>query len=99
MLEAIKESIQQAISTDQVSDDVSDQVKRLIKAVGSGERSSAELIKSLKLAHAPTFRKNYLTPALEGNWIERTQPDSPRSPPQRYRLAAKGINWLNAKQT
>jgi len=93
MLEAIKESIQQAVSTDQESDQVSDQVKRLIKAVGSGERSSAELMKSLKLAHAPTFRKNYLTPALEDNWIERTQPDSPRSPTQRYRLATKGSNW------
>tara|TARA_B110000285_G_scaffold54529_1_gene62092 strand:+ start:1401 stop:1706 length:306 start_codon:yes stop_codon:yes gene_type:complete len=89
MLEAIKESIQQAISTDHASD----QVKRLIKAVGSGERSSAELIKSLKLAHAPTIRKNYLTPALKGNWIERTQPDSPRSPTQRYRLTIKGSNW------
>ena len=86
MLETIKESIQQAISTDQVSD----QVKRLIKAVGSGERSSAELMKSLQLAHAPTFRKNHLTPALEDSWIERTQPDSPRSPTQRYRLTLKG---------
>jgi Fic family protein len=94
MLEVIKESIQQAISTDQASD----QVKRMIKAVGSGERSSTELMKSLKLAHAPTFRKNYLTPALEGNWIERTQPDSPRSPTQRYRLAAKGRTWLTAQQ-
>ena len=94
MLEAIKESIQQAVSTDQVSDQVNDQVKRLIKAVGNGERSSAELMKSLKLAHAPTFRKNYLTPALEDNWIERTQPDSPRSPTQRYRLTLKGREKL-----
>ena len=90
MLEAIQESMQQAISTDQVSDQVSDQVKRLIKAVGRGERSSAELMKSLQLAHAPTFRKNHLTPALEDSWIERTQPDSPRSPTQRYRLTLKG---------
>lgn len=97
MLEAIMESIQQAISTDQVSDQVSDQVKRLIKAVGSGERSGAELMKSLKLAHAPTFRKNYLTPALEESWIQRTQPDSPRSPTQRYRLTAKGLNWLESQ--
>jgi phage shock protein A len=76
MLEAIQESMQQAISTDQVSDQVSDQVKRLIKAVGSGERSSAELMKSLQLAHAPTFRKNHLTPALEDSWIERTPPNA-----------------------
>lgn len=80
ILEAIKESILQAISTDHVSDHASDQVKRLIKAIGPKERSSAELMKTLKLAHAPTFRKNYLTPALEAHWIERSQPDSPRSP-------------------
>jgi len=98
MLEAIRESIQQAISTDQASDQVSDQVKRLIQSVGKGEQSSADLMKSLKLAHAPTFRKNYLTPALEGNWIERTQPDSPRSPTQRYRLSARGINWLTTRK-
>ena len=93
ILEAIKESIQQAISTDQVTDQVSDQVKRLIKALASGERSSAKLMQSLKLSHAPTFRKNYLTPALKDNWVERTQPDSPRSPTQRYRLSPKGLNW------
>ncbi len=36
------------------------------------------------------FRQNYLTPALEHGLIERTDPDSPRSPRQRYRLTAKG---------
>lgn len=95
MLEAIEDALQQAISTDQVSDHVSDQVKSLLQAIAKGERSSAELMKALKLSHAPTFRKNYLTPALEGDWIERTQPDSPRSPTQRYRLASRGRNWLN----
>jgi len=98
MLEAIKASILQAISTDQVGDQVSDQVKRLIQAIGHKERSSAELMQVLQLAHAPTFRKNYLTPALEGHWIERTQPDSPRSPTQRYRLTAKALNWHTSNQ-
>ena len=78
---------------DQVSDQVSDQVKRLIHAIGDDEVSSAELMQALKLSHAATFRKNYLAPALAGNWIERTQPDSPRSPTQRYHLSAKAINW------
>ncbi|MFQ3241347.1 MAG: hypothetical protein ACI9JZ_001031 [Lentimonas sp.] len=86
------------MATASVSDHVSDQVKRLIKAAGSGERSSAELMKSLKLAHAPTFLKNFLTPALKDNWIERTQPDSPRNPTQRYRLAIKGSNWRLKEQ-
>jgi len=98
MLEAIRESIRQAIETDQVSDQVSDQVKRLIQAMGEGQWSSAELMKALKLSHAPTFRKNYLTPALNGDWIERTHPNSPRSPTQRYRLANRGKNWLHSRK-
>jgi DNA-binding PadR family transcriptional regulator len=51
-------------------------------------------MKTLGLSHRPTFRKNYLNPALEGGWIERTQSDSPRSPTQRYRLTPKGRQWL-----
>jgi len=98
MLEAIKDALRQATPTDQASDQVSDQVKRLLKAIGKKEQSSAELMKRLKLGHAPTFRKNYLTPALEGNWIERTQPDSPRSPTQAYRLTAKGRHWLASRK-
>jgi Fic family protein len=98
MLEAIKESIQQAISTDQVSDRVSDRVKRLLLAIGPGEKSSAGLMKQLKLSHAPSFRKNYLSPALEAKWIERTQPDSPKSPTQAYRLTPKGRHWLAARK-
>ena len=94
MLEAIREAIVESISTDQVTDQVSDQVKRLLQAIGKGEHSSAELLQTLELSHSPTFRKNYLQPALEGGWIEYTQPESPRSPTQRYRLTAKGINWL-----
>jgi DNA-binding PadR family transcriptional regulator len=31
---------------------------------------------------------------MEDEWIERTQPDSPRSPTQRYRLTGKGQRWL-----
>lgn len=95
MLESILQSIREATPTDQVTDQATDQVKRLLKAIGKGEKSSAELMKSLKLTHAPTFRKNYLTPALEAQWIERTQPNSPRSPTQRYRLTEKAIALLN----
>jgi hypothetical protein len=55
---------------------------------------SSDLIKALGLSHRPTFRGNYLNPAIKGGWIERTQPDSPRSPTQRYRLTEKGRQWL-----
>lgn len=83
-----------SVVTDQVSDQVSDQVILLIQALGKGDRSSQGLMMILGLSHRPTFRKKYLNPALEGNWIERTQPGSPRSPTQRYRLSRKGIGFI-----
>lgn len=55
---------------------------------------SNDLMQALGLSHRPTFRNNYLNPALEDEWIERTQPDSPRSPTQRYRLTGKSQRWL-----
>ena len=69
------------------SDQVSDQVKALMKSFGSdAELSSDELLRRLGLRHKPTFRKNYLSPALAAGVIQMTEPDSPRSPAQRYRL-------------
>ena len=38
------------------------------------------------LTHRATFQKNYLNPAIEANLIERTIPDKPKSPKQKYRL-------------
>ena len=58
--------------------------------LGTGERSAAELMRALKLAHRPTFRKNYLHPALAAGWIEMSNPASPRSPVQRYRRTKRG---------
>ncbi|GAB4350529.1 MAG: hypothetical protein Kow0073_05030 [Immundisolibacter sp.] len=62
-------------------------------AAGNAEYFSVSLMQVLGLSHRPTFRNNYLNPAIEGGWIERTQPDSPRSPTQRYRLTGKGHRW------
>jgi hypothetical protein len=47
--------------------------------------STSELMEKLKLTHRPTFRKNYLHPALSAGLIERTEPDNPNSPMQKYR--------------
>lgn len=100
MLHMIRDAIPAALHddhpTDQVSDQVSDQVADLLRALGNRELGSSDLMKALGLVHRPTFRKNYLTPALEASWIERTQPDSPRSPTQRYRLTEKGKAWLRS---
>ena len=87
ILGALLEALESSTVTDQVSDPVTDQVKRLLAVFLRDEILSAEeLMRRLDLKHKPTFRDNYLRPALTAKRIAMTQPDSPRSPTQRYRL-------------
>lgn len=76
-------------NTDQESDQVSDQdkspIERLLSALGNDTLSAADLMARLGLSHKPTFRKNYLNPALEQKLIERTIPGKPNSKNQKYR--------------
>lgn len=92
MLEIIRDTLKDTTvvgrSTDQDSDQVTDQddaINRLLSALGDEELSAAEIMKRLELSHRPTFRKNYLTPALDKGLIERTIPDKPNSKNQKYR--------------
>ena len=39
----------------------------------------------LELKHRPTFRDNYLLPALELGYIDMTIPDKPNSSKQKYK--------------
>lgn len=94
LLEAIREALREAMATDQVFDQVTEQVKRVLAHLSDGPLGGAALMVALGLSHRPTFYQNYLNPALDGGWIERTQPDSPRSPTQQYRLTAKGRQWV-----
>ena len=73
MLEIIRDSLTEISvvgrSTDQDDDQVTVQDKtpagRLLFAPGNDTLSAADLMKRLGLSHKPTFRKNYLNPALE----------------------------------
>lgn len=86
--------------TDQDSDQVTVQdktsVERLLSALGDDTLSAAELMERLSLSHRPTFRKNYLNPALEQSRIERTIPDKPNSKNQKYR---KYTGWPQIAKT
>lgn len=92
MLEIIRDTLKDTTvvgrSTDQDSDQATDQdspINRLLAVLGNEELSAAEIMKRLELSHRPTFRKNYLTPALDKKLIERTIPDKPNSKNQKYR--------------
>lgn len=86
MLQTIVDALRDVGSTDQVDDQDSDQVKRLVACIGKETLSAMQIMERLKLSHRPTFRINYLNPALEAGFIERTIPEKPNSSKQKYRL-------------
>jgi ATP-dependent DNA helicase RecG len=73
---------------------LSDPVLRLLSVLQAGELSPNELRTMLDIKHRPTFRQNYLHPALSSDLIRRTIPDKPNSRFQKYRLTAKGRQRL-----
>lgn len=95
MLQALSLALEEAVRnepvTAQVTDQVTDQVAKLLRALrGSAPLGVNDLMAEVGLAHKATFRANYLKPALEVGLIVMTDPDSPRSPVQRYRLTVQG---------
>ena len=90
LLSALLVALRDSPNTDQVDDQVSDQVAALLRALGTKTLSALECMKRLKLSHRPTFRANYLNPALSAGLIERTIPDKPNSRLQKYRVTTKG---------
>lgn len=91
MLSALLESL---METDQVSDQVSDQVKQLLRIFDRDPLSASELMQRLHLSHRPTFRKNYLQPAMEASLLEMTIPDKSNSRLQKYRVTRRGAELI-----
>ena len=79
-----------------VTDPVTDPVDRVVLTLASGEMAPSALWERLGLKHRPTFRENYLHPALERGLVEPTIPQKPTSPLQKYRLTEKGREHLNS---
>jgi ATP-dependent DNA helicase RecG len=67
-----------------------DPVHRLLNLLQTDEMSSRQLREALEIKHRPTFRKNYLHPAMDAGFIEYTIPDKPNSRLQKYRLTSAG---------
>ena len=87
MLQVVLEKM---CTTEQVTDQVTEQVSSLLGALKNRELGRRDLMGALGLKHRPTFVYDYLQPALADELIEMTQPDSPKSPTQKYRLTKKG---------
>ncbi len=85
MLEAIYDSINELLKTEQVSEQVTDQVQRLLNVLQNDVLSTKEMMEKLELKHRPTFRDNYLLPALQLRLVEMIIPDKPNSSKQKYK--------------
>ncbi len=69
---------------------VTKQIKRLLINFEKN-MSRNEILKSVNLKDRVTLKQVYLNPALKAGYIEMTQPNSPNSPTQKYRLTDKGL--------
>ncbi|SHI33375.1 Fic family protein [Dethiosulfatibacter aminovorans DSM 17477] len=84
LLQAIYDSLLELEQTEQVGVQVTEQVIKLLSVMGSMPLSNNELMNLVGIKHRPTFRKNYLLPAMEHGFIEMTIPDKPNSSKQKY---------------
>lgn len=85
LLKAVYDTLTEIASTEQVTVQVTVQVESLLKRMEDREYSTKELMELLDLKHRPTFRENYLLPALVLGYVEMTIPDKPNSSKQKYR--------------
>lgn len=71
-----------------------DQVLALLRILENKELSVKDMMEELSLNHRPTFRTNYLHPALNEGYIIPLYPNQPSHPKQKYRLTDKGKELL-----
>ena len=89
LLQVIMDTLQNTTvvgNDDNVEEQRDPLVDKLREAIGNDVLSTSEIMKRLGLSHRPTFRQNYLNPALSNGIVEMTIPDKPNSRNQKYRL-------------
>ena len=91
----VREQVEEQVRG-QVDNELPSGVVRLLKAF-KGEMSVMEMMMALKLGGRRNFLEKYLSPAIESGLVEMTQPDSPRSPTQKYRLTEKGKDFTRRR--
>lgn len=89
LLGIIRDTLMELEDTVQVAVQLTEQVKKLMAVLKKEPLSTKELMENVNISHRPTFRDNYLLPAMRLNLIEMTNPDKPNSSRQKYRRASK----------
>ena len=82
--------------SESVTGQVTGQVTARLLAFCSQPKRASEIQSAIGIKHRETFVNNYLNPLLVKGWLERTNPDKPRSRLQQYRLTEKGRMQLRA---
>lgn len=77
---------------EQVNEQVTEQVEKLLDVISDEEYSTKEMMELLGLKHRPSFRDNYLLPALELGYMEMTIPDKPNSSKQKYKKVEHALS-------
>ncbi len=77
--------------TDQVTAYITAQVSAQVALFCREPRSSKEIMAELGIKYWKTFQSNYLLPLIDMGILERTIPDKPKSPLQRYRTTKAGL--------
>ena len=83
-------------TSNSTSNNISEKMLRLV-GVLKGEMSTQDMMEVMGMKSRPMFLNSYLNPALKAGLIGRTQPDSPKSPTQKYYLTEMGKALLNNK--
>ena len=81
-------------STSNSISNVSVQVINLLSIL-SDEMSVMAMMQELGFTSRRMFIENYLAPAISAGFVEMTQPNSPKSPTQKYRLTKDGKSLLS----
>ena len=86
MLEQINNVLDDYINQIKDNDEINSlNIKKLLDVMEYGiHYSTIDLMSKLDLASREGFRRNYLKPASNGNYIRMTMPDKPNSKNQRY---------------